>query len=109
MEKLAALGEFIALDFETTGISADEHTIIEIGAIHVRDGREIQRFSHLVNPDRPIPREITQLTGISDADVADAPLLDALRDDFAAFLGDLPIMAHNAAFELSYLRHVFGA
>ncbi len=109
MEQLAALGEFIALDFETTGLSADEHKIIEIGAIHVCDGRERGRYAHLVHPGTPIPREITQLTGIADADVASAPSMEELRDEFAAFLGDLPIMAHNATFELSFLRQVFGS
>lgn len=109
MNGLSRLGDFIALDFETTGITPESDTIIEIGAIHYQDGEEVNRFVTLVNPGRPVSGEITQLTGITNEALQDAPTLAEVRDSFAAFLGERPIMAHNAAFELAFLRHAFGA
>jgi DNA polymerase III epsilon subunit family exonuclease len=104
----AALGEFVALDFETTGFSAEEDTIIEVGAVRYRDGQEVERFSSLVNPQRPLSLEITQLTGITDDDLKDAPSLTSVSNKLYAFLGNSPIMAHNADFERRFLQAMFG-
>ncbi len=113
MTKFPALGEFIALDFETTGLLPENDTVIDIGAIRYRDGQEIQRFSTLVNPRRTLSPEIMQLTGITNEELKAAPTLDAVRDEFRAFLGGenstIPIMAHNADFERRFLEHVFGS
>lgn len=108
MARLTALGEFIALDFETTGLVPGEDGIIDIGAIHIRDGEEVSRFDTLVNPGRLISQEISQLTGITNQQLTDAPSIREVKDDFRSFLGDLPVMAHNAKFELAFLQQVFG-
>lgn len=108
MNGLSALGEFIALDFETTGLFPADDEIIDIGAVHFRDGEEIARFATLVNPERNLPPEISQLTGITDAMLASAPTMDKIKDDFRAFLDDFPIMAHNIKFEMSFLKQLFG-
>lgn len=109
MPRLHALGEFIALDFETTGLIPGEDQIIDIGAVHVRNGEEIARFETLVNPGRELSQEISQLTGITNEHLAGAPHIDDVRSDFRAFLGSLPVMAHNARFEYAFLQQVFSA
>jgi ATP-dependent DNA helicase DinG len=111
MSKLSTLGEFIALDFETTGLLPGD-TIIEIGAIHVINGIEHQQFHTLINPQRPLTPEITQLTGITNSDVVNAPCIEDVQHDFYRFLTDakgspLPIMAHNAEFEKRFLLKIF--
>ena len=104
----AELGEFVALDFETTGLSSDDDTIIEVGAIRYREGQEMERFSSLVNPNRKLSLEITQLTGITNDDLQAAPDLTSVANKLYAFLGNSPIMAHNAGFELKFLQAMFG-
>ena len=93
---------YIALDIETTGLNAERDAIIEIGAVKFRQDRTLAEWSSLVNPFRPLPYKIQQLTGISQAEVDNAPplrsLLPALRD----FVRDLPIVGHNVAFDLSF-------
>lgn len=106
--RLAALGEFIALDFETTGLDAASDTVIDIGAVRYREGKEVERFATLVNPARQVSPEIAQLTGITNEELANAPLLGDIDGKFYEFLGKTPIMAHNAAFERSYLQRIFG-
>jgi ATP-dependent DNA helicase DinG len=114
LSQFHALGTFIALDFETTGLSPEFDTIIEIGAIRFDAGVETARYSTLVNPKRQVSPEISQLTGISNQDLLSAPSLDAVRKDFARFLTSdddgrqFPIMAHNAGFEKAFLHHIFG-
>lgn len=102
------LGSFVALDFETTGLDFHNDDIIEIGAIYYEQGIEIQRYSTLVNPGRPISLEISQLTGITNTDVAHAPSVQTISSDFYDFVSNKPIMAHNAGFELHYLKKIFG-
>jgi ATP-dependent DNA helicase DinG len=105
--KLHALGEFIALDFETTGLLPETDTVIEIGAVHIVDGKEMRRFHTLVNPERPLTPEISQLTGITNADLQNAPTLDEIREELLALLDTKPVMAHNAEFERKFLQHIF--
>ena len=78
LSRFAALGEFIALDFETTGLDPNMETVIDIGAVRYKNGQEIERFSTLVNPGRQISPEISQLTGITNEALADAPYLKAI-------------------------------
>lgn len=108
MARLSTLGEFIALDFETTGLLPGDDSIIDIGAIHIRNGEEVARYNTLVNPERSISEEISQLTGITNRDLATAPVLAEVQQEFRNFLGDLPIMAHNAKFEYAFLQQVYG-
>ena len=70
---------YVALDLETTGLSPDKDAIIEVGAVKFRDGEIVEEFATLVNPGRPIPPEITMLTGITDRDVVDRAAVRADR------------------------------
>lgn len=97
---------YVALDLETTGLSATDDAIIEIGAVRFQGDQVIDRFETLVNPRRRIPAFITQMTGISNEDVADAPALAAVAPELLAFVGSdvVAVMAHNANFDIGFLR-----
>jgi len=95
---------YVALDLETTGLDAERDAVIEIGACKFQGDKELETFQTFVNPGRPIPAEITILTGIRDEDVAEAPSLQAVLPALQDFVGDLPIVNHNVGFDLSFLR-----
>jgi DNA polymerase III epsilon subunit family exonuclease len=95
--------DFVIVDVETTGWTPSEAQIIEIGAVRVSAGRLGEQFSSLVNPGRPIPEQVTALTGISGAMVADAPPLDRVLPAFLAFARGGVLTAHNAAFDVGFL------
>ena len=97
-------GDFIVFDLETTGLKPATEEITEIAAVLVREGEIKDSFQTYVNPHKPIPPEITELTGISDETVADAPELPEALDKFFAFMGDRVLVAHNAGFDLSFLK-----
>lgn len=97
--------EIVVFDIETTGLSALNCGITEIGAVKIKAGSVIERFNTFVNPGMPIPPEITKLTSITDEMVADAPsVAEALRD-FFAFTGKSLLVAHNANFDIGFIRH----
>lgn len=95
---------FVAFDFETTGLYPRNDEIVEIGAVRFRGGEVLAEYSELVNPGREIPLEAQRISGIDDAMVAGKPLLSALLPGFLEFLGDSVLMAHNAGFDLGFLR-----
>ncbi len=95
--------EFCAFDIETTGLSSETERMTELGAVIFRSGQPVERFQTFVNPGKPIPREITELTGITDRDVFDAPDEDKVLRDFLAFAGNRPLVAHNAEFDIGFL------
>ncbi|MDR3765575.1 MAG: PolC-type DNA polymerase III, partial [Butyricicoccus sp.] len=97
-------GEMIVFDLETTGLKPSTEEITEIAAVLVRDGQIIDSFQTYVNPHKPIPAEITELTGISDETVRDAPDLADAVPRFLEFAGERPLIAHNAGFDMSFLN-----
>ncbi|MGM5481447.1 MAG: 3'-5' exonuclease [Nanobdellota archaeon] len=99
----------IVLDLETTGLSPYKHRITEIAAAKVLDGKVIETFQALVNPEVPIPPFITRLTGIDDDMVRDEPTINAILPSLKSFLQEHPIVAHNASFDMKFLRHNFFA
>ena len=95
--------EFVAFDIECTGLSAERDRITEIGAVRIGPEGERARFNTFVDPGMPIPDEVVRLTGITDAMVAGAPKeAEALRA-FLDFCGDLPLVAHNADFDVGFM------
>lgn len=96
--------DFVVFDIETTGFSPVNNRIIEIGAVKVAKGEIVDRFSTFVNPDVPIPFEIEKLTGINDGMVMDAPFIEQVLPEFLAFCGDAVLVAHNANFDMSFMK-----
>lgn len=96
--------EFCVVDLETTGGRADDLGITEVGAVRVKAGEVLGEFQTLVNPGRPIPSFVSVLTGITDLDVARAPLLAAVLPAFLEFSRDCVLVAHNAPYDMGYLR-----
>jgi DNA polymerase-3 subunit epsilon/ATP-dependent DNA helicase DinG len=94
----------VSLDIETTGLDPVKDTIIEIGAVRFNGNRVEAEYSQLINPGRPIPPMITQLTGISDEMVRREPPIKAIIQDFESFVGDCPVLGHNIRFDLGFLR-----
>lgn len=99
-------GTFIVFDLETTGLNPASEEITEIAAVRVVEGEIRDSFQTYVNPHKPIPAGITELTGISDETVADAPDLDKAVPEFLAWAGEgqYPLVAHNAGFDMGFLR-----
>jgi DNA polymerase III subunit epsilon len=95
---------FVVLDLETTGLSAATDRITEVGAVKVRGGEVLGELRTFVHPGRPIPPGITAVTGITDAMVRDAPGLPAILPTVMRFLDGAVFVAHNAAFDLGFLR-----
>ncbi len=95
---------FVVFDIETTGLSFKDNNIIEIGAVKVKGGEVIDRFSTFVNPKEPIPYEITELTSITDEMVIDAPFISEALVNFLEFVNDAVLVAHNANFDVSFIR-----
>ena len=96
---------FVVFDIETTGFSAVNDRIIEIGAVKVENGMITEKFSEFVNPERPIPFEIEKLTSINDRMVEDAPNISVILPKFMDFCGGSVLVAHNADFDTGFIRH----
>ena len=96
--------EFVCFDIETTGLKVDREAITEIGAVVLKNGEISERFQTFVNPNRRLTPEIVGLTGITDAMLADAPQLKEALTSFLEFVGDRPLAAHNAEFDISFIR-----
>jgi len=95
---------FIAFDIETTGLSPLNEEITEIAAVRITNMEMGETFHTYVNPQKPIPLEITRLTGISDKTVENAPTIDTVLPQFLDFCGDDPLVAHNASFDMSFIK-----
>lgn len=96
---------YIALDLETTGLEAKTEKITEIAALKVIDGAVTERFVTFVNPGRKLGSHITQLTGITDEMLKDAPLVEEIIGKAVEFCGSLPLLGHNIMFDYAFLKH----
>lgn len=97
-------GPIVIFDVETTGLSPLTCGITELGAVRIENGEIVDRFSSFCNPGHPIPPEITKLTGIDDSMVAGAPLPKQVVADFLQFCEGAALAAHNAEFDVSFVR-----
>lgn len=99
--------EYVVFDIETTGFSSKTNDMIELAAIKVRAGRQIDTFESLIATDMILPLDIQQLTGILPEDLADAPQAAEVIPKFAEFIGNSPLVAHNAPFDMDFLKRYF--
>ncbi len=93
---------YIVFDVETTGLSAVYDTVIELAAVRVRGGEIIDRFERFANPHHPLSSTTTELTGITDDMVKDAPEVADVMKEFIEFIGDAILVAHNASFDMGF-------
>jgi len=96
--------EFVAFDLETTGLSSLNDTIIEIGAVVFKQGKEVDRFQTFVDPGRKLEKKIVDLTGITDSMLVGAPKIEEVMPKFLEFVGGRPLVAHNADFDVGFVR-----
>ncbi len=97
--------EFVVFDIETTGLNSHVDRITEIGAVKLKGGQIIDRFSTFVNPGIPIPSMIVKLTGITDEMVRTAPHIEQVLPDFMEFIQGSVLVAHNANFDVGFIKH----
>ena len=95
---------YVSIDLETTGLNPKRDRIIEIGAIRVEQGQIVEEFSTFVDPGRKLEDRITELTGIRDEDLKDAPQLDEVFPKLLEFMGELPLLGHSILFDYSFLK-----
>ena len=95
--------EYVVFDLETTGTAAATARIVEFGAVRMRGFQPQATFERLVDPGRPIPAQITAITGIADRDVRGRPRIDRCLDEFLQFAADAVLVAHNARFDVGFV------
>lgn len=99
---------YVVFDFETTGFNAGgADQIIEIGAVKLKDGMIIERYDELINPGRPLPEKITEVTNITDAMLEGKDTEENAVRRFIEWFGDCPMVAHNAKFDVSFLEMAY--
>ncbi len=96
---------FVALDFETTGLKPQNSRVIEVGLAKIENGEITETFATLINPGVPLPYSITMLTGITQDDLEFAPTFEEVAHQIIQFIGEAPIVAHNAPFDFSFLQN----
>ena len=97
--------EYCVLDIETTGLSFRTNKITELGAVIYKNGEIVKEFEHFVNPEMPIPEEVVEVTHITDEMVKDAPTIEEILPKFLEFIGDRVIVAHNADFDVGFIKY----
>jgi len=98
--------DYVVFDFETTGLESTKDEIIEIGAVKVSNGKIVSTFSTFIKPSVAIPQEITELTGINEEMVADAPAINYVLPDFYKYCYGCGLVAHNIAFDYGFLSAI---
>lgn len=102
---LKSLDDYVVFDLETTGFCRENDEIIEIAAIRYSHGQKIQEFHSLIRPSKPIPQDIVELTGITQADVDTAPSFYQVLPSFQAFIEGLPLVGHNiCSFDVPFIN-----
>ena len=96
-------GDIVCFDIETTGLDKRRDVITEIGAVVLRNGEVVEQFSTFADPERPLTREITELTGITDEMLRGAPSQAEAINAFLDFVGERPLAAHNAEFDMGFI------
>ena len=99
-------GEYVAFDLETTGLMPRRDTIIEIGAVIMKRGVEIDRFATFVDPGCKLTKEVSELTGITDDMLVGAPKIETVMPQLLEFIGDRPLVAHNARFDACFVTRI---
>jgi len=99
------ISEFVALDIETTGLDYEKEEIIEFGAVRFVNGEIQDQLTFLIKPTKPIPPQISRITGISDKDVNGAPAFSEVIEEILKFIGTVPIIVHNVNFDLPFLEY----
>ena len=99
----------VVFDFETTGVDYMNHGITEIGAVKMVNGKAVEQFTTLVKPDYRISEENSKITGITEDMVKDAPKITAVMPDFIKFIDGCTLVAHNADFDMKFLKRFAGA
>ena len=103
MEPGDSAARYVALDLETTGLNAERDAIIEVGAVKFQEDRVLDVYQTLVNPYRKLPEFVQRLTGIGQREVDRAPAFAAVAGEVQEFVGGLPVVGHNVAFDLDFL------
>ena len=96
--------EYVAFDLETTGLSSKHDRIIEIGAVIMKNGEEVDRFQTFADPGRKLDKKIVELTGITDDMLVGAPAIEEVLPKFIEFIGDRVLVAHNSDFDTGFIR-----
>ena len=96
---------YCVLDLETTGISFRTEKITEVGIMKIRNGELLDSFSCFVNPEKPIPQKVVEVTNITDDMVKDADTIDKVLPKVIEFIGDSVLVAHNADFDIGFLKY----
>ena len=98
-------GSFVVFDIETTGLLKYRDAITEIGAVRVENGEITEVYNQLINPERILPEKIVEITGITDAMLADKPKIEEVLPDFLDFCGDSLLVGQNTDFDVGFIRH----
>ena len=99
---------YVVFDLETTGLYPNSgDTMIEIGAVKIKEGKIIDRFDELINPEKTLSEEIIKITGINNEMLQNKRKENEVLQDFMKWVGDLPMVAHNAKFDISFVEMAF--
>lgn len=99
-----AVTDCVIIDCETTGLDPSSDRIIEIAVLQLIDGRAVADYHALINPGRPLPRDISELTGVTDDDLADAGNVDTVVDHVHDLVSGRTVVGHNVAFDIAFLN-----
>ena len=98
------INRFVAVDIETTGLDPKRDRIVEIGAVRIREGKMEETYQSFVNPQRKLSKFITELTGIRQEMLQDAPMIDQVIEEFLKFVGEDCLLGHHVTFDFSFLK-----